>query len=452
MCAVLENAALLYASGQSKPARDLLEQGVQRTGCEELAARMARAVRPPAAHDDRAAFDKLAPALRRAVRALAARWEEAAGNPPSGQGAAGGYAVLTASSPPRRRRRSTAVRKQMVKRGQQTRLDLAQVQGFDDAGARLLAEALAEARKRRTPLKLERYDKIRNTLEILVRRGREAGEGGWLLSLELLQFENKQEAFDDRAIEYAVAFEQSPPSWEPPPAPHRVARRRAAAPAMPRKRRANVVAWTGAMTGPSSTAMTRIVESAFRSPYVVLDLSAVRARSTSCARRACSTRSARVEQQRKAVQIMGASPIIRALFSSSASRRGTSSRNRSKPPCAAAPRIPKSPWKRSTAPPSSSCRRDGAVALGGDGQVTLGNVVVKATARKIRRLYHDKVLAGFAGATADAFTLFERFEAKLEKHQGISCARRSSSPRTGARIACCGGWRRCSRSSMRSRR
>src|SRR6201993_1369975 len=65
-----------------------------------------------------------------------------------------------------------------------------------------------------------------------------------------------------------------------------------------------------------------------------------------------------------------------------------------------------------------SVRRDGAVALGGDGQVTLGNVVVKATAKKVRKLYHDRVLAGFAGATADAFTLFERFEAKLEKHQG----------------------------------
>ncbi len=58
------------------------------------------------------------------------------------------------------------------------------------------------------------------------------------------------------------------------------------------------------------------------------------------------------------------------------------------------------------------------VAIGGDGQVTLGNVVVKGTARKIRRLHHGKVIAGFAGATADAFTLFERFEAKLEKHQG----------------------------------
>ena len=65
-----------------------------------------------------------------------------------------------------------------------------------------------------------------------------------------------------------------------------------------------------------------------------------------------------------------------------------------------------------------SVRRDGGVALGGDGQVTLGQVVMKATARKVRRLYHERVLAGFAGATADAFTLFERFEAKLEKHQG----------------------------------
>jgi ATP-dependent HslUV protease, peptidase subunit HslV len=65
-----------------------------------------------------------------------------------------------------------------------------------------------------------------------------------------------------------------------------------------------------------------------------------------------------------------------------------------------------------------SVRRDGIVALGGDGQVTLGSIVVKASARKVRKLHHDRVLAGFAGATADAFTLFERFEAKLEKHQG----------------------------------
>jgi ATP-dependent HslUV protease subunit HslV len=65
-----------------------------------------------------------------------------------------------------------------------------------------------------------------------------------------------------------------------------------------------------------------------------------------------------------------------------------------------------------------SVRRNGHVAIGGDGQVSLGNTVMKGNARKVRRLYNNKVLAGFAGGTADAFTLFERFEAKLEMHQG----------------------------------
>jgi len=65
-----------------------------------------------------------------------------------------------------------------------------------------------------------------------------------------------------------------------------------------------------------------------------------------------------------------------------------------------------------------SVRRGASVAMGGDGQVTLGNIVIKSTARKVRRLYQNRILAGFAGGTADAFTLFERFEAKLEKHQG----------------------------------
>ena len=65
-----------------------------------------------------------------------------------------------------------------------------------------------------------------------------------------------------------------------------------------------------------------------------------------------------------------------------------------------------------------SVRRNNQVVLGGDGQVTVGNTIMKGNANKVRRLYHDKVLAGFAGGTADAFTLFERFEGKLEKHSG----------------------------------
>ncbi|HSJ47429.1 MAG TPA: ATP-dependent protease subunit HslV [Gammaproteobacteria bacterium] len=65
-----------------------------------------------------------------------------------------------------------------------------------------------------------------------------------------------------------------------------------------------------------------------------------------------------------------------------------------------------------------SIRRNGRVVIGGDGQVSLGNTVMKGNARKVRRLFHDRIIAGFAGGTADAFTLFERFEGKLEKHQG----------------------------------
>ncbi|WP_455221730.1 ATP-dependent protease subunit HslV [Kaarinaea lacus] len=65
-----------------------------------------------------------------------------------------------------------------------------------------------------------------------------------------------------------------------------------------------------------------------------------------------------------------------------------------------------------------SVRRGNQVVIGGDGQVSLGNTIMKGNARKVRRLYHGQVIAGFAGGTADAFTLFERFEAKLEKHQG----------------------------------
>ena len=65
-----------------------------------------------------------------------------------------------------------------------------------------------------------------------------------------------------------------------------------------------------------------------------------------------------------------------------------------------------------------SVRRAQKVVIGGDGQVSMGNTIMKGNARKVRRLYKDRIIAGFAGGTADAFTLFERFEAKLEKHQG----------------------------------
>src|ERR1035438_2152099 len=84
-----------------------------------------------------------------------------------------------------------------------------------------------------------------------------------------------------------------------------------------------------------------------------------------------------------------------------------------------------------------SVRRNGKVVLAGDGQVTLGESVIKHTAKKIRRLYNDKILAGFAGSTADAFTLFSRFEAKLEQYHGN--LGRGGRPRV--RLPCSAAWR-----------
>jgi len=220
---------------------------------------------------------------------------------------------LTAATAPQ----IDALRKALAKGGTQTRVDLSQVAGFDDAGARLLAEALAEARKRGSTLKLERADKVRKALDILVRRGRDAGEGAWLLSLELLQFERHQEAFDERAIEYAVAFEQSPPSWEPPPAPKADAAAQAAGnseeDAPPPPAASDPCVWTGIMAGPSAMAMAGIGEHALAQPVVTLDMSDVERIDFVCAGALLNTIN-RVESQRKAVQIVGATPIVRALL------------------------------------------------------------------------------------------------------------------------------------------
>ena len=81
--------------------------------------------------------------------------------------------------------------------------------------------------------------------------------------------------------------------------------------------------------------------------------------------------------------------------------------------------------------------------LAGDGQVTFGQTIVKHSARKIRRLYNDHILAGFAGSAADSFALFTRFESKLEQYRGNLERRPSSWPRTGAATAFCGGSKRC---------
>ena len=86
-------------------------------------------------------------------------------------------------------------------------------------------------------------------------------------------------------------------------------------------------------------------------------------------------------------------------------------------------------------------RKGGKVVIGGDGQVSIGQTVIKSNAKKVRRLGKGDVIGGFAGATADAFTLFERLESKLEQYLANSPAPPSNSPRTGEPTAICGGWK-----------
>ncbi len=93
------------------------------------------------------------------------------------------------------------------------------LQSFDDVGARMLADALAEARRAKVALQVQQGAKLVQALGEALKKGRDAGEGAWLLALELLQWSNDRAAFEDRAVDFAVTFELSPPSWEPPAAP-----------------------------------------------------------------------------------------------------------------------------------------------------------------------------------------------------------------------------------------
>ncbi len=321
MCAVLENAALLFASGQTQPARAMLEQGVVDDhdarhsalawlGLFDLLQRMG----------DRAAFDQLALQYVVQFERSPPPWDEQGGVPaaaptPRPKATGGGFAAitgkLTAATAPQLEAFRTALDK-----GGAVRLDLSQVAGFDDAGSRLLADALAHARKCRAQVSIQRAEKLRAALDILVKRGRDAGEGAWLLGLELLQFDREQEPFDDRAIEYAIAFEQSPPSWEPPPEPPGA---RAPVADTPPVEDADApvpgsaIVWTGVMAGPSAPVMARIAEHAASHAVVILDMTHVQRIDFVCAGALLNTIN-RVESQRKAVQIVGATPIIRALL------------------------------------------------------------------------------------------------------------------------------------------
>lgn len=316
LCAVLENAALLFAGGQVKPARALLEQGVASdydTKSSPLAwlalfdilQRM----------NDRAAFDQIALQYVVEFERSAPAWDDSTAATAGPKSVGGGYLPIAGKLSAASAVQIDSLRRAIAKKIDHARLDLTTVTGFDDAGALLLRNALAEARKHRFALTLQRPEKLRAALDAAMKQGRDAGEGAWLLRLELLQFEHDAAAFDERAIEYAIAFEQSPPSWEPPPEPPAEAAESATdsnaegglGPDVER------LICTGVMTGPSSPQLARLQEFAQSRTVVPIDLSPVERIDFVCAGALLNAIN-RIEMQRKAVQFVGVTPIIRALL------------------------------------------------------------------------------------------------------------------------------------------
>ncbi|HEX6944625.1 MAG TPA: STAS domain-containing protein [Casimicrobiaceae bacterium] len=315
LCAVLENAALLFASGQAANARALLEQGVasDRDTKQSPLAWLALFDLLQRA-GDRAAFDQLAMQYSMEFERSAPGWEEHHGQPSAAAKAppGGGYIAiagrLTQASAPQ----LEGLRRAVAKRLPQARLDLGGITGYDDAGAALLASTLGSARRAQILLAIERADKLKAALEASVKAGREGGEGAWQLSLELQQWAHEQAAFDDRAIEFAMAFELSPPSWEPPPKPAEPVAEGAPEPGQA-SAPADAVAFRGVIIGNAGPQLAKLTEFAHGRHVIPIDMSDVERIDFVCAGALLNAVN-RIETQRRSVQIVGATPIIRALL------------------------------------------------------------------------------------------------------------------------------------------
>jgi len=312
LCAVLEDAALRFASGHPAKARELLEQGVQNdhdTKISPLAWLALFDLQQRAG--DKAAFDQFALKYVVQFERSAPAWE-AAEKPQGGPRLAGGYVGLTGKLGAGVAAQLEGLKRAMAKQLAEVRIDFMSVTGFDDEGARLLASALGDARRKKFALQLQRVEKLKPLLDAAVKKGRDGGEGAWLLSLELLQWANAHAAFEDRAVEYAVTFELSPPSWEPP------ANAKAAAAETPAAAAAlaadgDALRWSGVMAGSASPQLGRLSEFASSHAVIPVDMSEVERIDFVCAGALLNTIN-RIEAQRKSVQIVGATPIVRVLL------------------------------------------------------------------------------------------------------------------------------------------
>ena len=319
LCATLENAALLFANGQDDAARELLEQAVQTDQDTKLSPLawlalfdlMQRA-------NDRVAFDQLAMQFVLQFERSAPSWDDRQKPRTDDRaGGGGGYIAVTGKLSGASAGQLEGLKRALEKCVPRARIDLSSVVGFDDAGARLLADDLARARGQRMELAIQRPEKLVAALESAVAQGKAGGEGAWLLSLELLQWQRDQASFDERAVEFAVTFELSPPSWEPPPrsgtekgAEPAVA---SAAPQPAHGAERDTFVLEGVLAGATPPELGRLADVASRNDVTQVDMSGVERVDFIFAGALFNTIS-RVEAQGKAIQIVGASPIVRALL------------------------------------------------------------------------------------------------------------------------------------------
>jgi anti-anti-sigma regulatory factor len=314
LCSVLENAALMHANGQSAQARAALEHGLVHDNEAKVSPLAWLALFDLLQREgDRAAFDQLALQYVVALERSAPAWDESViQSRPGSKPPVGGYVGLTGKLAGTH---ATQISNMLVatRKQPQMRLDLGSLTGADDVGAQLLADALGDMRKRKYPLALQHPEKLHRALETLVQQGRGAGEGYWKLLLEMLQWLNNHVAFEDRAVEYAVAFEVSPPSWEPPVAVALMPGQAEASATPPSADNPEIMIWQGVMMGSADPQVAKLA--AFRDGLhaIPIDMSGVDRIDFVCAG-AFFNAISRAESQRKSVQIIGATPIVRALL------------------------------------------------------------------------------------------------------------------------------------------
>ncbi|HET7098561.1 MAG TPA: STAS domain-containing protein [Casimicrobiaceae bacterium] len=315
LCAVLENAALRFASGQGKEARELLEDGIENDTDTKMSPLAWLALFDLLQRGgDRAAFDALSLKYVVQFERSAPAWIAKA-NAQAGPRVVAGYVAVTGRLTAASEKQIDGLRRAIARKADATRLDLMSLQSFDDVGAQMLAECLSEARRGKVALQVQQGPKLQQALGDALKKGRDAGQGAWLLALELLQWANDRASFEDRAVDFAVTFELSPPSWEPPvPA---AAAKDKAAPADNAPTDADtdpeVTKWSGVLSGSHAPQLGKFADCAHGRSVVVVDMSEVERIDFVCAG-AFQNHITRIEQQRKAVQIVGVTPIVRALL------------------------------------------------------------------------------------------------------------------------------------------